>query len=316
MNGYPQVIHPLDPLPRFKDERAGINSLAVWLLPNLVGIVFAVTLLQVLFLSAGVPRLFHDSDTGWHVRNGEAILSTAAVPRADRFSYTRDGSPWFAWEWLSDAVFGAVHRFAGLPGVALIAALAIAVTLAGAAYLAGSMGGNLFFTAVAMVLLLGTTSMHWLARAHVFSWILALVFLGVAERERRGTAGRSLYLLPLVAVFWANLHGSFLLGPAILFIYAIGGWLEKWGKGSGIPLLAEEGWRDSLIEAGAPGWREARARQGEASSEVRPQRFAKLTTPSAPRFTRRIHPSSARRGMANPQFPRLTVASLACLLAT
>src|SRR5947208_5171189 len=105
MNGYSQVIHALGSPPRFKDERAGINSLAVWLLPNLVGIVFTVTLLQVLFLSAGVPRLFHDSDTGWHVRNGEAILSTGAVPRGDRFSYTRDGSPWFAWEWLSDAVF-------------------------------------------------------------------------------------------------------------------------------------------------------------------------------------------------------------------
>src|SRR5438552_5321990 len=305
MNGYPQVIHPLDPLPRFKDERAGINSLAVWLLPNLVGIVFTVTLLQVLFLSAGVLRLFHDSDTGWHVRNGEAILSTAAVPRADGFSYTRDGAPWFAWEWLSDAVFGAVHRFAGLPGVAMIAALAIAVTVSGAAYLAGSMSGSLFFTAVATVLLLGTTSMHWLARPHVFSWILALVFLAVAERERRGTAGRALYLLPLVAALWANLHGSFLLGPAILFIYAIGAWSEKRvNSWSGIPLLAEEGWR------------EARARQGEASIDVRPQCFPKLTTPSAPRFTRRIHPSSARRGMANPQFPRLTVASLACLLAT
>src|SRR5438093_3221753 len=222
MNGYSQVIHALGSPPRFRDERAGINSLAFWLLPNLVGIVFTVTLLQVLFLSAGVPRLFHDSDTGWHVRNGEAILSTAAVPRADRFSYTRDGSPWFAWGWFSDAVFGAVHRFAVLPVVGLIAALAIAVTVSGAAYLAGSMGGTLSFTAVATVLLLGTTSMHWLARPHVFSWILALVFLAVAERERRGTAGRALYLLPLVAVLWANLHGSFLLGPAILFIYAIG----------------------------------------------------------------------------------------------
>src|SRR5262249_18944091 len=174
-----------------------------------------------------------------------------AGPGADSFSYTRDGSPWFAWEWLSDAVFGAAHRFAGLPGLAMITALAIAATVSGAAYLAGSMGGNLFFTAVAIVLLLGTTSMHWLARPHVFSWILALVFLGVAERERTGTAGRGLYLLPLVAVLWANLHGSFLLGPAILFIYAIGAFLEKRGNS----------------------W---------------------LT----------------------PEFPRLTVASLACLLAT
>src|SRR3989442_13058779 len=128
MNGYSQVIHALGSPPRFKDERAGINSLAVWLLPNLVGIVFAVTLFQVLFLSAGSPRLFHDSDTGWHVRNGEVILNSASVPRADRFSYTRNDQPWFAWEWLSDVMFGAVHRVAGRPGVALISALAIAVT--------------------------------------------------------------------------------------------------------------------------------------------------------------------------------------------
>src|SRR5438034_11224962 len=62
-----------------------------------------------------------------------------------------------------------------------------------------------------------------------------------------------------------------------------------------IPLLAEEGRRDSLIEAGAPGWREARARakrkrdsaqpqeKHEASIEVRQNRGnAGLTTPSAP----------------------------------
>src|SRR5436190_16967141 len=49
-----------------------------------------------------------------------------------------------------------------------------------------------------------------------------------------------------------------------------------------IPLLAEEGWRDSLLEAGARGWREARARQGEASIEDRRNVSAGLTTPSAP----------------------------------
>src|SRR5881409_1377483 len=129
MDAYSQPIYAPDSPHSFKSERAEISSLAVWLLPNFIGIVFTVTILQVLFLSAGVPRLFHDSDTGWHVRNGEAILSTAAVPRADRFSYTRDGSPWFAWEWLSDAIFGAAHRFAGLSGVAMIAALAIAVNV-------------------------------------------------------------------------------------------------------------------------------------------------------------------------------------------
>jgi len=221
MDGYSQAIYALDSTLRTKAESARVTSLAAWLLPNFAAAVFAVTLFQVLFLSAGSPRLFHDSDTGWHVRNGEVILSSASVPRVDRFSYTRNGQPWFAWEWLSDAIFGASHRIAGLPGVALIAALAIALTAWGAARLALSSGGNLFFAAIAIVLLLGITSMHWLARPHVFSWILALVFLSTAEHER-SHAGPALYVLPLLALLWANMHGSFLLGPAILFIYAVG----------------------------------------------------------------------------------------------
>src|SRR5438552_2169938 len=203
MNGYPQVIHSLDSSPRSTAERAGINSVALWLLPNLVGIVFTVTLLQVLFLSAGMPRLFHDSDTGWHIRNGESMLSSAAVPRTDAFSYTRPGQPWFAWEWLSDTLFGASYRIDGLSGVALIASATIALTVYGAAHLALSLGGNLFFTAAGTILLLGVTSMHWLARPHLFSWILALAFLSTAEAERRRNT-RILWVLPALAAIWAN----------------------------------------------------------------------------------------------------------------
>jgi hypothetical protein len=117
-------------------------------------------------------------------------------------------------------LFARIYQTAGLPGVAVLAALIIAVTASAAAHFTLSLGGNLFFTAGAVVLLLGTTSIHWLARPHVFSWIFALIFLVVAERERRGGT-RALYALPALACLWANMHGSFLLGPGILFIYAL-----------------------------------------------------------------------------------------------
>jgi hypothetical protein len=253
MESYSQTIYALDSPRQSKSDVAEVASLAAWLLPNFLAVVFAVTLLQVLFFSAGTPRLFHDSDTGWHVRNGEAILDAGSVPRADAFSYTRAGEPWLSWEWLSDAAFGASHRIAGLSGVALIAAAAIAFTAFGAAHLALSFGGNLFFTAGGMVLLLGVTSMHWLARPHVFSWILALIFLSVAERERHQTS-RAIWILPVLAALWANMHGSFLLGPAILFIYATGEWMARLRKSGGRFALA------SLLSALATfinpyGWR-------------------------------------------------------------
>ncbi len=231
MSGYSQTIGVLQSAPRSSSEVAEVTPLSALLLPGFGLVVFAVTLLQVLFLSQGAQGLFGDSDTGWHVRNGEAILSTGAVPRVDPFSYTREGREWFAWEWLSDILLAGAHRAAGLTGVALVAAFVIALTAWGSARLCLSLGGNLFLTAGAMVLLLGTTSIHWLARPHVFSWLLALLFLSIVEHERQ-RPGRALYALPLLACLWANLHGSFPLGPAILFIYAIGEWLDRGRQGN------------------------------------------------------------------------------------
>ena len=257
MSDYSQAIASMGAVPRSRPGAAEVPSLVALLLPNFGAVVFAVALLQVLFLSQGAQALFRDSDTGWHVRNGETILETAAAPRVDNFSYTREGRPWFAWEWLSDALLGGAYRIGGLTGVALLAAVAIALTVWGAARLSLSLGGNLFFTAAAMVLLLGVTSIHWLARPHVFSWLLSLLFLSIAEHERR-KPNRFLYALPLLACLWANLHGSFLLGPAILFIYAIGsfpslkrrgGCADQWGDR---PLSNQEGRRRRCTEMDGP----------------------------------------------------------------
>jgi hypothetical protein len=239
MSDYSQAICVPNSAPRDQYSRgAEVTTFAALLLPSFGVVVFAVALMQVLFLSQGAQGLFRDSDTGWHIRNGETILNTAAAPATDRFSYTRNGDPWFAWEWLSDAFIGGAHRVGGLPGVAMLAAFTIALTTWGAARWALSLGGDFFFTALATVLLLGVTSIHWLARPHVFSWFLSLVFLAITEHERRSPA-RTLYVLPLIACLWANVHGSFLLGPCILFIYAIGEWLNgRLGQNSGLRFAA------------------------------------------------------------------------------
>ena len=226
MSYFTQAIYAFDAAPR---SGVKVTWLSAILLPSFGVVVFAVTLLQVLFLAQGTQTLFRDSDTGWHIRNGEAILDTAAVPRVDRYSYTRDGNPWFAWEWLSDILLGGVHQIAGLSGVALLTALIIALTAWGAARFSLSLGGSFLFTAAAMVLLLSVTSIHWMARPHIFSWPLSLLFLSIAERERR-SPGQTMHWLPLLACLWANLHGSFLVGPTILLLYAIEEGLAGWRR--------------------------------------------------------------------------------------
>lgn len=215
--------HAVLPLPSQAPPARRVARLAAMVLPTVPGVIFAVALVRILFIAQGYGRLFGDSDAGWHIRVGEWMLRTHTVPRTDWFSYTRFGRQWFDWEWLADVLLGGAHHLAGLAGVALLAGLLIALVAWGVVRLALSLGGNLFFAAASAILLLSLTSLHWLARPHIFSWGLALAFVAIAEHERRGLKlSRMLYATPVLACLWANLHGSFLLGPAILFIYGAG----------------------------------------------------------------------------------------------
>ena len=88
-----------------------------------------------LFLAARFAQLeawqslLGDGDTGWHIRTGEYILDHG-VPMRDLFSFSRAGEPWYAWEWLSELIFGQVHRWWGLPGVAAMSALLVCLPAA------------------------------------------------------------------------------------------------------------------------------------------------------------------------------------------
>ena len=91
-----------------------------WFVPDLAFATACVTLFYCLFLFQGYQKLFRDSDAGWHIRTGEAILATGNLPRTDPYSFTRAGQPWFAWEWLADVATGSIHRSLGLKGVAAL----------------------------------------------------------------------------------------------------------------------------------------------------------------------------------------------------
>jgi len=191
-------------------------------LPDLAAAAALVTFLYILFLYQGYTRLFRDSDAGWHIRSGESILAEGRLPRQDPYSFSRAGAPWMNWEWLSDVASGAAHRLAGPAGVAVLYAAAIAVAVWLWFQVHWRLGSNFWMAGALAVPLLGTTNLHWLARPHVWSWILMLAALlwveGCAGANRRGAARLALYAS--LSALWANVHGSFLFAPLLALLYA------------------------------------------------------------------------------------------------
>jgi hypothetical protein len=183
------------------------------LLPLWVGVgVYAV------FVLAG-NRLLIDPDTMWQITIGQWIVDHGAVPHTDVYSFTMRGQPWISTQWLAQVAYAESYAIAGWTGPVVLASLCIAATFAlFTRYLARHLSESttLVFVAAALAL----TLPHLLARPHVLALPVMMAWVGglVASADRRGTP--SFWLLPLMTL-WANLHGGFVLGLALLVPIAV-----------------------------------------------------------------------------------------------
>jgi hypothetical protein len=161
-----------------------------------------------------------DPDLWWHLKNGEVIWNTHQIPAVELFSFTAQGRPWVAHEWLSELSLFAAYRVGGYPGLVLWIAVL----------------GSLIYLAV--YLLCWRTSRNALVslRGGVIAFCFGSVGLGprpllvghlflVAEilvlelaRTRRA---RWLWLLPPMFAVWINCHGSYVFGLAVAAVYFV-----------------------------------------------------------------------------------------------
>lgn len=193
-----------------------------WLAPDLSAVAALAALLYCLVPFQGYRQLFRDSDSGWHIRTGETILATGALPHTDPYSFSRPAAPWVAWEWASDALMGAAHRVGGLAGVAALYAAAIALSVWLWFRLTWRVGGDFLLACLFAAPMLSTTNIHWLARPHIFSWIFLLAALLYAERQQEAFGWRDAGIVAAGTALWANFHASFFFAPLFALIYASG----------------------------------------------------------------------------------------------
>jgi len=205
------------------------------LVPAVGDLIFVALLFLLVFTPLSV-RLLGDAGIGWHIRTGQMILQTGAVPRVDPFSSIMQGKPWFAWEWLYDVIVGGAEASAGLDGVVAFNAGVIALVFALLFFLLRRRGTGMCL-AVGLTILAASASMiHFLARPHVMTWLGVVLWLGWLDDSGTGSADdaarqnrRLLWLLPASIILWTNLHGGFLTGFVMLAAFLAGqfaGWMR------------------------------------------------------------------------------------------
>ncbi len=173
---------------------------AVRLLPSLTDVAFLMPLAFLFLRMGGATSMLGDGDTGWHVRTGEWILANHRIPSQDIFSYTKAGQPWFAWEWLWDLAFAWLYQRGGMAAVVLASMLVICMASVLLFRLICRKCGNPLLSIGVMFFVTGASSIHWLARPHLFTLLFTVIFYSILERAKEDGRVRLLWWLPALTV--------------------------------------------------------------------------------------------------------------------
>jgi hypothetical protein len=165
-------------------------------------------------VTAFAPQVLNDGDTFFHIAAGTRMLADHAVLYSDPFSYTFAGASWEAHEWLAEVAMAASYQ---LGGWSLLLVLFAVVAASTAGLLAYHLGRWLDWRAHALITILALSCMtpSLLARPHLFALPLLELWTAGLVIARSKRCAPSFALLPLMAL-WANIHGSFLLGLALV----------------------------------------------------------------------------------------------------
>src|SRR6266404_3366951 len=199
-----------------------------WLTPSLTQWLWLIILLILLAQPWRTMMVSSDGDACLHWRVGEYMLETGQIPiRSDVFSHTRYGQPIVSKEWLSEIIFAVAGRWKKLYGLVVVAALLIATAFALLHRQLVRETGNHAVAIFVALLAASAACMHWLARPHAFSFLLAVLWGDALRRFDRGeSATRLLVALGVLTVLWVNLHGGYLAGFIVLGIYWVGTTIE------------------------------------------------------------------------------------------
>jgi hypothetical protein len=187
---------------------------------------WALTLPQVWALVAVVIPMFvvagalNAVDLAYQVRAGDLMLSSRSLLRVDVFSFTAAGRSWLNQQWGAQIILSAMFKGLGWAGLALMHGLLVGLVFF---FVYSACRANGSPARVAAWLSLGAFAVvfeNLSLRPQLMGMALFALTLWLALGRNRHPA--RLFLIPAVVAVWANIHGSFFLGPLLLGLL----WLE------------------------------------------------------------------------------------------
>jgi len=169
---------------------------------------FVLTFIAVASLACLIPP---QPDTFFHLRTGQSIWQSGAIPTTELFSHTFQGQPWLNHEWLSQLFFYGIHVLGGPFLLTIVCGACILIAVMASWRLTR---GSAEVRLVLLLSILIVTAPAWAVRPQALSLALLMLSVWLVTRNR-------IAWLPVLTVLWANAHGVVLLGVVIACVNAL-----------------------------------------------------------------------------------------------
>lgn len=167
-----------------------------------------------------------NQDIGRHIKSGQIIWETKNVYKTNLFSFTEPDNPFINHHWLSEVVFYGLNNIIGLKGLILFKT---AIILAALSLIFLSVYSQTGFWPLALSSLTGFMVFieRTDVRPEIFSYLFLSFFIFAIFKAKNESNYKYFYFLPLVQIFWTNMHIYFAVGPILIFLFAIDRFFEK-----------------------------------------------------------------------------------------
>ncbi len=180
----------------------------------------------VVFLGTIYPSA--DSDLGWHLKYGEYFFQTGKILRGNTLSTMMPGFNWINSSWGTDLISYVTFHFSGFLGLSIAAALIISLI-----FYIFSKSFKLSFWEISLLfplLLYMEQPMFVISfRGQLLSFLGLAILYYLLSNFQQGRK-RIIFLAIPLFILWSNIHGEFIFGLGIFFLWTVVFLLSKIGS--------------------------------------------------------------------------------------
>ncbi|MDA1230957.1 MAG: hypothetical protein O2856_09300 [Planctomycetota bacterium] len=174
-----------------------------------------------------------DPDLWGHVQYGREVLRDGVLPHTSTWTFAAEGAQWVNHENIAELLLAWTVNTFGTPGLPATK-LALAVVILGL-MMSSARRAECGWLSIAVTVLVVANCLqfHWHFRPQILSYVSLAAMLAIwqrafycpdasyiaAEISTLQRQMRTLWLMPPLLCFWANSHGGFAAGVAVLIAY-------------------------------------------------------------------------------------------------